>query len=1038
MKIFETMNLLVVTATMGAAIAMSSSSSYSSPSFAKADVGTALTRNLQTADVCCRTCRYEEDLIQATLSTAKSIDVDVVTNDVSSHNGISNDNTANATQPRTIRILTWDQPKAKLQAYADLYRESHPEAPKVRIYGVPDLKDLHYEVTNELRSPSAIYDGYVVPPVFLGSMYLQRGGQALVVWTNEDGTETQTDQNGNQYNRSVIDDLLPYYRYNVATFDGKIRGLPILSGSQAMILFRKDYMDALKLPTPKTWDHWITLASLVSNADPPLLDGNGDTTQPVYGACLGLLNEAGCQKRKSIDGRPCDSQTMTYLGMMLASMTQYNGNSTGFMMGIDNTTETGLDPLFQPTLTRVLKWMEDQIKSSRPTSLMEDAHDSMAHFREGRCAWTISINHDSELLKDDNIGFVPLPGSHRVLDRRLADSGNPDDASGTMVNCTNTCDQNCELIGTETLCPFGKDVDKWGRVNLVPFGAVTATIGTVSGIISPSRQKFVKKFFEFVLASDAGDKVGRMEQPLTKSKLEMSDVQSYKSTLRSMTRSPNAAIPFRIPNAYNLLVDLDDRVYEYLLESDYSKIRREEVASSAEESWQTMISMYDARGQMKENLPTSFFYEQSLGVYEPMPASDLYIGSTARSIMWTFAGLGCFASVCFGILVWRYQDERVIRASQPVFLYLICGGAFVMYLSIFTLGIEDDLASYELVALSCVANYWLYSLGFNAVISAMFTKILMLAKALRMPRNEQRIQISKWDIIVPFLVIFGIDFVVLLVWTIIDRQEWVRVPVHNMNLYALNIVEESTYGMCTSLETDWDIIFLLAFNFIILILALVQSYECRRITTEYAESGYISVAIFVFAQIWLIALPLVVLAEYHPRTYFLLRSCTVLLTASAVLLLIFVPKSVYLYKSLRESESDGESSIESSSSSDTTRSSSEGTGGQRRDPRGTIGIRIVGTHFLNGDEIDELQDDVDKAAQRNTLLKDTREKLNENLEERQFARKTRFSMASYKSSDSLNNKAIGSRKFSSSEFCSILKVKPERPRKNRGREQYHK
>ena len=58
-----------------------------------------------------------------------------------------------------------------------------------------------------------------------------------------------------------------------------------------------------------------------------------------------------------------------------------------------------------------------------------------------------------------------------------------------------------------------------------------------------------------------------------------------------------------------------------------------------------------------------------------------------------------------------------------------------MYLSIFTLGIEDDLASYELVALSCVANYWLYSLGFNAVISAMFTKILMLAKV-RCGKND--------------------------------------------------------------------------------------------------------------------------------------------------------------------------------------------------------------------------------------------------------------------------------------------------------------
>ena len=67
-------------------------------------------------------------------------------------------------------------------------------------------------------------------------------------------------------------------------------------------------------------------------------------------------------------------------------------------------------------------------------------------------------------------------------------------------------------------------------------------------------------------------------------------------------------------------------------------------------------------------------------------------------------------------------------ASQPVFLYLICAGTFLMASSVFTLGIEDDIASVEFTSITCMANYWLYTIGFTTVISAMFSKMWMLGQ----------------------------------------------------------------------------------------------------------------------------------------------------------------------------------------------------------------------------------------------------------------------------------------------------------------------
>ena len=630
---------------------------------------------IERKEECCESCENQQDVSTMAYSGGgretphhgvRSLDWDKSDVHVGSFEQ-GDDSRNNKNDHRATRILTWAESKPELQAYADLYRQLHPDAPTVRIVDVPSLKELDYEITSELRLGSIDFDGFVVPPLMLGGMLQSRSGQALAIWTEAE-MMSSTQHNELQEPKSLLDDMLPYYRYNVATYGGSLRGLPILSGSQALLLFRKDYLDALNFPTPKTWEDWTIIASAFSDQNGP-----NESDKMVYGTCLGLLNEAGCRRRNSLDGRLCKSQTMTYLGMVMASMTQYAGNTTGYMLGIDGASPNGLDPLFEPTLERVLKWMEKQVENSGPRSLTEDSFESMNHFRDGRCAWTISVDHDKELLKDDNIGFVPLPGSHQVLDRRASTkaasrtnshTGAPD----SMTNCTSSCDRNCQQTGSAVLCPFGEDFENQGRVNQVPFGAVDATIGTVSALVSRDRQEETKEFFKFVLDSgNRHDETGvvetsynRIQQPLTYSELEKFNVPKYVETMKSLTSSPNAAIPIRVPNAFNLLSNLDDKIYDYLVEGDYSFNRREQVAQAAEKSWHMMISMYNSRGPHNRQ-PTSVFHELSMGINMPTPTLDLYIGWGARGIMWILAGLSCVISVCFALWVWTYQEERVIR-----------------------------------------------------------------------------------------------------------------------------------------------------------------------------------------------------------------------------------------------------------------------------------------------------------------------------------------------------------------------------------------
>lgn len=361
--------------------------------------------------------------------------------------------------------------------------------------------------------------------------------------------------------------------------------------------------------------------------------------------------------------------------------------------------------------------------------------------------------------------------------------------------------------------------------------------------------------------------------------------------------------------------------------------------------------------------------------------------------------------------------------------------------SVFTLGVEDDIASYEVASATCVANYWLYSIGFTAVISALFSKMWMLGQVFQKPRNEQRIQITKKNILLPFFFIFGLDCLVLSIWTIFDRQVWVRVHTNVNDPYS------ATVGLCTTEESVWFVGMLFVFNMGVLFLSLVQSYECRRITTEYNESSWVTIAIAITAQAWFIGLPLLVLID-DPTIWFISVSSTILCTTLPILGLIFIPKISYFIEARKPSQvrmsteearkklfgDDRSADLASvdfmsgdftiAESAESTRGSSNSISFRREDPKGTIGIRIILFTYLDQDEVEELEDAVDFAEQRNKELKDIMGRLKDNIEEHHIVQKHMFRKAPRFSMKSMG--PSGDSSIIAGDIGSIIEAKPDR------------
>lgn len=257
------------------------------------------------------------------------------------------------------------------------------------------------------------------------------------------------------------------------------------------------------------------------------------------------------------------------------------------------------------------------------------------------------------------------------------------------------------------------------------------------------------------------------------------------------------------------------------------------------------------------------------------------------------------------------------------------------------------------------------------------------------------------DVLSPFLLLFGTNAAALVVWTIIDQPHWVRLPIDG-DSPSLNLMEESTYGLCESEHTKIYLGIIIGTNFVMMMISIVQAYECRKITTEYGESLWIGSSVVTIAQVWMIGLPLFWLLNKNPEAVFLTKVGIIFVSSMAPILFIFRPKMPYLQRDLdasMEAQKGASNDQDLVSHSDTksyleedcgnTNGTSNDTSQEvqtKKKPRGVIGIRVIQSSVIHSEEVDVLQMAVEKAERRNHALQGTLEKLQEKMEQYIVAR----------------------------------------------------
>jgi hypothetical protein len=279
-----------------------------------------------------------------------------------------------------------------------------------------------------------------------------------------------------------------------------------------------------------------------------------------------------------------------------------------------------------------------------------------------------------------------------------------------------------------------------------------------------------------------------------------------------------------------------------------------------------------------------------------------YISDVLLAIGYAMVGVVVLMSIFFLGWVVYYRQKSIIRASQPEFLAIFSFGCIILVSSIIPSSVQGeyryiqdpvtgqltDEANPDIgrVDAACMAEAWLFGIGFVVVFSALFAKIWRIKRVNYYSQTCRRVTVGIKDVagIVIFM-LFG-EVTVLLVWQLVDPLRWQR--------EVLSVDAEGrplqSVGSCTSESSEFFVIPLCIFNGLCLLFALYLCYVIRNVPSKFSEAKWITAAVVSIFQILSIAVPILFIVGDDTDIFFFVRASINFLMCSTVTLLIYVPK----------------------------------------------------------------------------------------------------------------------------------------------------
>ncbi|XP_006814960.2 gamma-aminobutyric acid type B receptor subunit 2-like [Saccoglossus kowalevskii] len=278
------------------------------------------------------------------------------------------------------------------------------------------------------------------------------------------------------------------------------------------------------------------------------------------------------------------------------------------------------------------------------------------------------------------------------------------------------------------------------------------------------------------------------------------------------------------------------------------------------------------------------------------------IETVSRIVMFSLASVGILVATVFLVLNIAWRDRRVIKISCPPLNNVIAVGCMLLYSSTFLFGIDLSLLGDGTVGYICQLELFVVCTSISLAFGGLFMKTYRIhaifSASMKKVRKVRGVTNGRLlGVIGAFVVI---DVITLVVWHVID-------PIYKTVTYLDAKFDEQEYWkeiwrvpevtLCTSDRHFHFTTAIYVYKGCILLFGVFLAWETRNVAvTELNDSKYIAMSVYTVGISCIVAVPVMYIWYEDTNFMFVFISSIVIVTASVILSLVFVPKFVLAHK----------------------------------------------------------------------------------------------------------------------------------------------
>ena len=312
----------------------------------------------------------------------------------------------------------------------------------------------------------------------------------------------------------------------------------------------------------------------------------------------------------------------------------------------------------------------------------------------------------------------------------------------------------------------------------------------------------------------------------------------------------------------------------------------------------------DLYQQGQWNSVSPFIYSDGttsvLSDLSPVSINFNFIPTPIRGLAWTFWGLSVLTAICFAAWTFVNRKMRVVKASQPFFLYMICMGIMIFASKIVPATFDYQTSSKSALEKSCNSVVWLFSLGVAIILSNLSAKTYRINQVMQSAKQFRRVKVTITDTLKPMGLLIGTNVIVLIAMQTSSPIEY-QVVVNRVDRFdrKVDVQGRCLYGAQPQI---WYLLTLAFLALATLVFSVWQAWRARNLSTEFQESKSIFMALILISVTCFISIPVLMIAHTSTDVVLFLRSALVLVICESLMLLIFIPKILYAREEKRRSK----------------------------------------------------------------------------------------------------------------------------------------